>query len=167
MRTAYLITLAIFVASLLPANAQESATVSFSTSRVYQVAATGLWAVVGDFCIIKRFEGYGMRVEIDGSGIGMTRSLVYTNGFRIVERLVALDNPGMTLTYSVVDNPALSYTNYCGILSVKPDTADRSILSWAVTFDPQAGKGQASLKGILMFAEAFFNNIAKICSPKP
>jgi hypothetical protein len=167
MKTIFVAFLATILAVALPAVGQESHPISLSTSRVYQVAASNVWAVMGDFAGIKRLAGPGIKVEINGTGIGMTRSMVFTNGFRFVERLEALDNASMTLAYAVVDNPAMTYTNYHAMFTIKPDTADRSILSWSATFTPRPGQEETSRKAILFFVDASFNNFVKIFSSKP
>ncbi|MDD4869931.1 MAG: SRPBCC family protein [Kiritimatiellae bacterium] len=166
MKTIFVAFLTTILAVALPAVGQESHPISLSTSRVYQVAASNVWAVVGDFGSIKRIEGQGINIEISGTGTGMTRTAVFTNGFHLIERMEALDNENMTIAYSIVNDPALPYTNYRGMFTVKQDGVDRSILSWSATLVPRTGKEDQARKALFV-VDWYFINLYRILSSKP
>jgi len=158
---------ALLLSILLPggalfATAQEPATVSLTTSRVYAASAADLWAVVGDFGNVRRFAVNGVKTETSGSGIGMTRSMILTNGFRITDQLEALDPTQRVMTYSVIDSPALPYTNYHAVITVTPHAASGCLVSWSAHFVPRPGAEAVARRGVLFFFDTYLNSLLTV-----
>ena len=94
------------------------------------VPADQVWKVVGDFGGIA-----GWMPGIETCRLEGENRIVETMGMSIAERLVAKDDAGRSLTYSIADGAPVEH--HQAIITVTP-TGDASHVTWAVDATPDA-----------------------------
>ncbi|BBW99573.1 hypothetical protein BST36_28155 [Mycolicibacterium moriokaense] len=95
--------------------------------------ASAVWEVLADFGDIGWIP-VGDRVDVDGDGIGMSRSIHGAADKPIVETLTHLDPDRMELGYSISNNP-LPVSRFEATVTVRPATGGSTIV-WNVDYDP-------------------------------
>jgi carbon monoxide dehydrogenase subunit G len=63
--------------------------------------ASEVWALLGDFGAVASWNPFVERAQIEGDGVGMTRTITAAGGGRIVERLELRDADERRIRYSV------------------------------------------------------------------
>jgi Polyketide cyclase / dehydrase and lipid transport len=112
--------------------------VRVSHTEVVDVPASAVWEVVGDF---GNGEWLGYAFEVDGSGVGATRTVRITpDAAPIVERCAHLDDGSMVLRYSIVDGNMLPVTSYLGEVHVAAVDDEHCEFTWTTSYEP-VGKG--------------------------
>lgn len=94
-----------------------------------------VWKLVADFGGFP--AAMGLAVEVDGDGIGQTRTLSM-GGPPMVERLEELDPEAKRVVYSIVEGP-MPFTDYRSTMQLSPAGDGRTALEWSGTFEPAAG----------------------------
>ena len=115
-----------------------------------------VWALLADFADVSWIPVAG-RVEVEGEGIGMSRS-IYGSGERpAVETLTLLDHKARRLGYSIADIP-LPVARFEALVSV--DAADSgSAITFDVDYDP-LGPSEADADAAKQAVEAVYGMIA-------
>ncbi|HKV18647.1 MAG TPA: SRPBCC family protein [Mycobacterium sp.] len=115
-----------------------------------------VWALLADFADVSWIPVAG-RVEVEGEGIGMSRS-IYGSGERpAVETLTLLDHEARRLGYSIADIP-LPVARFEALVSV--DAADSgSAITFDVDYDP-LGPSEADADAAKQAVEAVYGMIA-------
>jgi len=135
---------------------------SFSTS--IERDADLVWQRVKDFGDLSWAAAAGLGdVEVDGQGVGMIRTIAMPGSDApIVERLVALSDDAMSITY-VVDNDSLpGFKHYAATAQVQAVDAG-ALISWSMTArapldvatDMQAGLAGMAEGLVTLFAMQF------------
>lgn len=94
-----------------------------------------VWKLVSDFGGFP--AAMGLSVEVDGEGIGQTRTLSM-GGPPMVERLEELDAETKRVVYSIVQGP-MPFTDYRATMQLAPAGEGRTALTWSGTFEPAEG----------------------------
>ena len=103
------------------------------------VSADEAWKVVGDF--VGLIEGMGLPVEVEGEGIGQTRT-ISMGPAPIVERLEERDEAAKKIVYSIVEGP-LPVSGYVSTMQLADAGEGRSKLTWSSTFEPVGDEATA------------------------
>ena len=103
-------------------------------------SAEEAWKVVGDF--VGLVQGMGVPVEVDGEGIGMTRTIAM-GPEPIVERLEARDEGAKKIVYSILQGP-LPVKDYVATMQLTDAGEGRSTLTWSSTFEPVGDEALAT-----------------------
>src|SRR5437667_10259872 len=98
-----------------------------------------VWKLVGDFGGF--VAAMGVPVELDGDGIGQTRTMSM-GPEPMVERLEERDDAARRLVYSIVSGP-MPVTGYRSTMQLSSAGDDRTILTWSSTFRPGEGMRDA------------------------
>jgi hypothetical protein len=98
----------------------------------FPVPAQKLWDVVSDFGTVEEWWPAGMlsKVEIEGDGIGMVRSIHTVIGIVLHEKLETLDNESRKLTLSIVGDLPAGMEDYNAAGSVTENGAGSCTLVW-------------------------------------
>jgi hypothetical protein len=118
-------------------------------AEVHETAELGasvdeVWKLLSDFGGF--IEAMGLPVELEGDGIGQTRSIAM-GPVPTVERLEELDEANTRLVYSIVSGP-LPVQNYRSTMQLTEVGDGRTKLDWSSTFDP-AGMDEADAVNIV------------------
>jgi hypothetical protein len=105
-----------------------------------------VWKLVGDFGGL--IEAMGAPVELDGEGIGQTRSIAMGPGDPTVERLEERDEATKKVVYSIVSGP-LPVVDYVSTMQLSEAGAGRTKLVWSSTFEPAPGASEDDAKNIV------------------
>lgn len=105
-----------------------------------------VWKVVGSFGGL--LESMGVPVELEGEGIGQTRTIAMGPGDPTVERLEELDDSAKRIVYSIV-RAALPVSNYVSTMQLSPAGDGRTKLEWSSTFEPGAGSSEADASAVV------------------
>lgn len=105
-----------------------------------------VWKVVGSFSGF--IEAMGLPVEIDGEGVGQTRT-INMGATPMVERLEELDDSERRIVYSIVSSP-LPVSNYRSVMQLSQVEEGRTRLEWTGTFDPAGGDEAAAISTVTM-----------------
>ncbi len=102
--------------------------------HVFNMSASDLWALIGDFGDTGRWSGRPADACIqEGKGIGALRTLTLEDGRQIVDRLEAQGE--CFYSYSIVRSP-LPVSAYKATMAVSPINASSSRLTWSGEFEP-------------------------------
>ena len=111
-----------------------------------RASAEQIWAVIRDFKTLAENNAAIESCVVDGEGEGATRTLV-TGGVTVKERLDALDDNSMTLTYSIVEGD-LPITDYQAQVTIEKQSDESSIVHWQGQCEP-AGIDEATAKTLV------------------
>jgi hypothetical protein len=117
-----------------PTPEETSEKISVSMSTELNASAADVWKVVGDFGGIDFLSAIAS-VSVEGEGLGSIRTLTLAGeeGGTIMERLEALDNEGMTLTYSILESQ-LPIDHNTGTMTVSESEEGKTTFTWSSTF---------------------------------
>lgn len=147
----------IFLSVVLLSETKET----ISHKKDFPVSASALWSSVGNFASVDAFGKSDLKFEFNGTGVGMTRTIIFPNGFRIMEKLEGLDNDKKILRYSIFNNSKLPYKDYKGTLSVIAKDEKSCMLQEDVTFKTKIWKKKMAKKALLYFISTTFDNLEK------
>lgn len=99
-----------------------------------------VWKIVGDFGGL--IESLGLAPNLEGEGIGQTRSISMGPGDPTVERLEERDENAKKIVYSILSGP-IPVSNYVSTMQLSPAGDGRTKLEWSSTFEPAAGTSEA------------------------
>ena len=91
--------------------------------------ADRLWQLVGKFGEVSWMNGVS-RSEIDGSGVGMVRSLYVGDGAPVREQLESLDEAARRIGYTITQGNPLPVKDYHAAVQVVAEGPERSRLEW-------------------------------------
>jgi hypothetical protein len=92
-------------------------------------AADEVWRLIGPFG--GNWHPLIAKIELTGSGIGELRTIETIDGKQIIERLEAIDDPGMSYRYSLISG--IPASNYTGTLAVR-SKGSSSVVEWNVRY---------------------------------
>jgi mxaD protein len=143
-------------------------------SEVIQIKAqpAKIWNFVKRFDSLKEWHPLFSGSEIvsgrDGQ-LGAIRLLTIKDGPSFTEELLAVNEPAMAFTYSVIESP-LPIDRYLSTMSVKPDGQGGSIVTWVGQFSrknpratPPEAENDASVVGLITGAyQGGLQNLKKL-----
>ena len=107
------------------------------------VSADALYEFLADFGSVSWMQGV-TKVEVEGQGPGMARS-IYAGGTEcVVEVLESLEPAERRVGYTITQNnplPVADYHAHCTAIEVE---ASRSLLRWSCEFTPAQGVEESS-----------------------
>ena len=96
--------------------------------------ADAIWMMVGDFGAACQYLVRVVQCTVAGEGVGAQRTLTYTDGAKIVERLEARHESGRRLSYTLLtDTP---FGDCRTTLAVRDLGRNQAELAWSATFQP-------------------------------
>jgi carbon monoxide dehydrogenase subunit G len=107
------------------------------TDRI-EASADRVWDLLGDFGGIQRFSAGIESVSVAGEGVGAVRTVTLPGGMSLQERLEARDPATRTLSYSIVGEHPMPFTDYLATIRVTEDGAGAQV-EWGSEFAPKAG----------------------------
>ena len=118
--------------------------------EIVAAPADAVWAVMSNFGGIERSATI-QDVVIEGSGVGMLRTLTMTGGGIVQERLETFDPASRTYSYAIVnqDSP-LPVSGYLSTLTISANDGHARV-RWSSRFEPvgiPAEKAEALIAGI-------------------
>lgn len=126
------------------------------SSAVVPAAVDEVWAVVREFNGLAGWHPAIATSSLDSGAegqIGAVRRLVLGDGGVVVEDLLALDEPGRSVTYSILESP-FAVRRYVATIRVAPVTdAGHAFVEWFAEYDAE-GADEAGLTEF--FAGAVF-----------
>jgi hypothetical protein len=128
-------------------------------SAVIAAPIATVWPKIRDFNGLAGWVPAIAASEIQGGGagevLGAVRILTLAgNGGEVRERLLALDDFGHSLSYSIIESP-LPIANYVAHVRLKPVTAgNHSFVEWQGDFDVLAGGDPAAISAL--FADGVY-----------
>ena len=126
--------------------------ISTGAERAVARPAPDVWAVLRRFGDLSWAVGQGVSsFHATGDGVGMLRTATAPHdGGRIVERLTARDEEGMSISYVIVEGALPSLTDYQADAEVHPREGGCAV-TWRCSALPEAGaeaSGQQILDGM-------------------
>lgn len=119
--------------------------------EIVAAAADKVWAVMSNFGGIER-SAMIQDVVVEGSGVGMLRTLTMTGGGIVQERLETFDPASRTYSYAIVnpDSP-LPVSGYLSTVTISANEEASARVRWSSRFEPvgvPAEKAEALIAGI-------------------
>ncbi len=108
-------------------------------ARRIEAPADTVWALVGDFGGTALTQGYVERVELTGQGVGAVRTyhtVARLGGAPVRQRLERLDPVDRVITYRMIDNGSVPWTDYTGTIRVTPCGPDACAVSMHLRYVP-------------------------------
>ena len=110
--------------------------------------ADAIWQLLSDFGAACQYLVMVERCTVEGQGIGALRTLTYTDGSTIVERLEALDDAAYRLSYVLLsDTPFHDCLTTVTVHDLGPGQCE---VAWSATFEAEglpANEAQEMLEG--------------------
>ncbi|WP_046314959.1 SRPBCC family protein [Mycobacterium sp. UM_Kg1] len=131
--------------------------VRFAITRDVDAPAAAVWAVLADFGDTSWIP-VDSRIDVEGSGIGMRRSIHGAGAEPVIETLTHLDPAGMELGYSIVNNP-LPVSRFEAVVTVRPLGAGGTAITWNVECEP-LGPTEADAAAARSAIEAVYGMMA-------
>lgn len=103
------------------------------------VPANAAWVVFADFGAFAEWNALPISLELDGQGVGMTRTMDIPGIGRVSERLDQLDHANRTLAYSLVEGTPLNMAEYRAEVTLIDAGEDQSLIQWRGEFTGQPG----------------------------
>ena len=95
--------------------------------------ADAVWQVLSDFGAACQYLVMVENCTVEGQGIGALRTLTYTDGSTIVERLEALDDASLRLSYALLtDTPFRDCLTTVTVRDLGPGQCE---VVWSATFE--------------------------------
>lgn len=105
--------------------------------------AETVWELLRDFADVSWIPVID-GAEIDGQGLGMTRTIAGSGDRPILETLTHRDDERMELGYSIMHSP-LPVNRFEALVTVGPAAGRTGAdITWEVDYDPQTGDPQTS-----------------------
>lgn len=105
-----------------------------------ELSADTVWEVLKDFGGFLKWGGGGQgTIEVEGEGVGMTRTLDIPGLGFIQERVEVLDPETMTLSYRLVGGRPLGMASYLAVARLKEAGADSCQIAWHGEFEAAEG----------------------------
>jgi hypothetical protein len=121
-----------------------------SVSGEIQAPVDELWKVLADFGAVDWMQGV-TKVELDGSGVGMTRAIYAGGDEAIIEVLESLDEEARRIGYAIPKNNPMPVDSYHATCTAVDLGDGRSRLDWACTFAPKGvdeAQARATVEGL-------------------
>lgn len=147
----------IFAYVLLFSNVKQNV----SYTHEFKVPASNLWGIVSDFSSAKVFGKTDLKFEFEGKGVGAKRTMIFPNGFRIIEVLKEIDDAKMVLKYSIINSMQLPYKDYMATVSIVTKDENTCILLETVDYKTKIWKRKSAKQSLLYFMEMGFENLEK------
>ena len=107
-------------------------------SSVIDAPVAKVWTLVGDFAAVAEWMPGIAAAATDEPGaarVGSLRRLVFHDGSRMVERLLALSEPDTMVTFSIEESE-LPISEYCSTIRLASITdGDRTYIEWMSEFE--------------------------------
>lgn len=105
-----------------------------SCNILIDVSAESIWQVIGDLGAAGQYLAGVVTCTVVGEGAGARRTLTYTDGSTVIERLEVLSAPAHQLSYLLLaDTP---FRNCLTTMTVRDLGASQAELAWSATFEP-------------------------------
>ena len=105
-----------------------------SSKIIIDAPADDIWQVISDFGAACQYLVMVIDCAVEGQGIGAPRTLTYTDGGTIVERLESLDAAARRPSYALLaDTPFRDCVTAMAVRDLGPDQAE---LAWSASFQP-------------------------------
>lgn len=114
---------------------------------------TAVWHLLRQFGVIDTWHPQISSCVIEGGKVsgdgGSVRTLHLANGEVVHERLLAIDNDLMTMTYGLED-PEIPLENFCATLGISAGSdAQQSIFEWRARFEASDARMSARYESLI------------------
>lgn len=124
-----------------------------SRKTIIHAPADAIWQVIGAFGAADQYLAEVITCTVEGAGIGARRTLTYTDGSVIVERLETLDGAAHRLSYALLtDTP---FRGCLTTVTVRDLGRGQGEVTWTATF---AADGLPASEAVEMLEGAFEAN---------
>jgi hypothetical protein len=128
----------------------------------FPVPAERLWKVVADFGALADWWPAGTleKVEVEGEGVGMVRSIYTIVGIVLHEKLESIDDATRTLELSIVGDLPAGMEEYHATGSVREGEAGGCVLVWEGHYKVPSEAAEPGARGFIEGAYgAMFNGL--------
>ena len=117
----------------------------------FPVAAERLWELVADFGAIDAWWPEGMleKVEVQGEGVGMVRSIYTIVGIVLHEKLESIDHEARVLELSIVGDLPAGMRDYCAKGSVREGEGESCVLTWEGHYKVSEAEAEPGARGFI------------------
>jgi len=106
-----------------------------------------VWELLRDFGGIQKFSAGIEACTVEGEGVGAVRTIRMPGGLALRERLEAFDDAGRSLSYAILGETPLPFTDYLSTIRLSED-GDGCGIEWSSTFEPKAA-AEAKARSII------------------
>ena len=103
------------------------------------VPVSAAWKVFSNFAAFAEWNAMPVELDIDGSGVGMTRTMDIEGIGRIRERLDKLDHEKRQIAYTLVEGTPLGMVEYHAEVALYAAGEGRTLIKWHGEFDGAPG----------------------------
>ena len=137
-----------------------------SCKTAINMPADAVWQVLSDFGAACQYLVMVEKCTVEGQGIGALRTLTYTDGSTIVERLEALDDAAHRLSYALLsDTPFRDCLTTVTVYDLSPGQCE---VAWSATFEADglpASEAQEMLEGAFELNSRALQHFLESASP--
>jgi hypothetical protein len=117
----------------------------------FPVPAQKLWETVADFGAIDAWWPEGMleKIEVEGEGVGMVRSIYTTVGIVLHEKLESIDHEARVLELSIVGDLPAGMQEYYATGSVRAGKDGSCVLTWEGRYKVSDASAEQGARGFI------------------
>jgi hypothetical protein len=102
----------------------------------FEAPADAIWSYFQDFGGISKWAGPMIKsCTVEGEGVGAVRTLTFTQGNPLRERLVQFDDADRSFSYAIIGPRDLPVDDYVGSVKLRASGAKSTTIDWIGTFD--------------------------------
>jgi hypothetical protein len=120
---------------------------SIVVERTLSAPTSAVWEITKDFGNVGWIPGAGDGARLEGSGVGMARIMQKPEGGEIRETLVALDEAGQSITYTIGEGIPFPVSSYRATMTITDD-GGKGHLAWSCEFEPKGASAEDAGKAI-------------------
>lgn len=113
--------------------ASPALAIDLSESVDVTVSSADAWTAISDFCSIKDWHPVIAECEQFEQDGKTMRTLTTGDGGELLEELVAMDDAGHSMTYSIIESP-LPISDYTSTIAVT-EAGDGATVTWSSAFN--------------------------------
>ncbi|MGH8047412.1 MAG: SRPBCC family protein [Chthoniobacterales bacterium] len=137
-----------------------------SSHAIFETDAKRIWPLLADFKTLATLVPEVASCEVDGAGVGLTRTLTFDDG-KVVHELLIVNHPELfRLSYSMQDPAPFPWKHYFCTHQLQPLGAGQTHFHYTGYYHPNGATDaeiQSSLRG---FYHAVFEGIGRVLGVK-
>src|SRR3954451_19635770 len=126
-------------------------------------APDAVWALVRDFGGF--VTALGGSAELEGEGVGQTRTLQMGGGSPIVERLEELNDDEKRVRYAILQAGPLPVRDYVATMQLSDPGNGATTLTWSSTFEPNGVSEADAVTAVQRVYQGGFKGLHKHFAP--
>ncbi|MFI9383444.1 SRPBCC family protein [Kutzneria sp. NPDC052558] len=134
-----------------------------TVAQSFEDSARNLWRTISDFGSVGRYCPAVIECTVDGRYRTLVAKDPTGQPFQYQERLEAIDQDTMRLTYSMPDTSGFPMQDgYLATMAVSELSAERCLLTWSATLEPRDTTPTETMNFIIAVYQSMFDGLREL-----